>query len=414
MRGHHLTGELSFKNTWNPYQLNPKGMVLFSRGEMDQTCTKALYSINPGIGFYWGLLSGLNTGLSVHDQSANATDLALVDPEIMSSLLFFNKYAGQIYPATATAAYSVFHQGLNSSNSTIFPRKTYGQVSQSNVTRYKNICLAFKDQGARLDDTLAVTEGQVYQRDKQTGYNDAGWDIEEGNYERWITQIKADSTSMGLFRVRGAITAASSKYDRFARSFQYSKGKNTMYFQFHSELFSATNQPKSLKFSITWLDSIAGSKWELRYKDNSGTLQSPLKITGIGDRKWKTVAATITDMNVTHTGTFGSDFMLVNTDNLDDIFNGVEVDIERMSTGITKGIDDLKILFPNPVKSILNWNSCSDFDILQIYSLSGLLLNQYKTLSTKSVDLSYLSQGLYICRLLKANQVVQFQKLIKE
>ena len=88
-----------------------------------------------------------------------------------------------------------------------------------------------------MDDVSAATQGQVYQRDQQTGYNDAGWNIEEGNYERWITQINPDLTSIGLFRVRGNINSNSSKYDRFARSFQNSSGKNTMYFKFHSYLY---------------------------------------------------------------------------------------------------------------------------------------------------------------------------------
>ena len=418
-RGHHLTGELPFKNTWNPYQINPKGMVLFSRAEMDQSCTKTMYNLNPKIGFYWGILSGLNTGLSVHDQSANATDLALADPDIMSSILFFNKYAGQIFPSTATAAYSIFHEGLNSNNLTKFP-KSYGQCTSGYLSRYQNICQAYQAQGAQLDDTLAVVQGQVYQRDKQTGYNDAGWDIEEGNYERWITQIDADATSVGRFRLRGPLTIASSKYDRFARSFQNSKSKNTMYFKFHNELFSATNQPKSLSFSITWLDSTAGSTWEFRYRNTKGVLTTALKTTGLGDKQWKTITLSpITDMDVTHTGALGSDFMLVNTDIIDDIFNGIEVDIVRQSAQtalpeiLKNKVEDEIQIYPNPTKSVVNIQSTEQIKSVELLDLNGKsILNKWNDLEN-SIDLSTFKNGIYFMRIALKNKVL-VKKVTKE
>jgi len=40
-----------------------------------------------------------------------------------------------------------------------------------------------------MDDLDSAAMGQVYQRDYQTGYNDAGWNIAEGNIERFMTQI---------------------------------------------------------------------------------------------------------------------------------------------------------------------------------------------------------------------------------
>ena len=420
-RGHHLTGELPFKNTWNPYQINPKGMVLFSRAEMDQSCTKTMYNLNPKIGFYWGILSGLNTGLSVHDQSANATILALGDPDIMSSILFFNKYAGQIFPSTATAAYSIFHEGLNSNNLTKFP-KSYGPCTSGNLDRYRKICLDYQAQGALLDDTLAVVQGQVYQRDKQTAYNDAGWDIEEGNYERWITQIDADATSVGRFRLRGSLTIASSKYDRFARSFQYSKGKNTMYFKFHDELFSPTNLPKSLTFSITWLDSTSTqgtTTWEFRYKDTKGVLQTPIKKIGLGDNQWKTETFTISDMDVSHTGTMGSDFMLVNTDKIDDIFNGIEVDIIRQNSltaipEITKNKAEEEIqVYPNPTQSKVKIESSEQMKSIELIDLTGKSILKKMDFLDNSIDLSAVKNGIYFMRITLENNVV-VKKITKE
>jgi hypothetical protein len=154
-----------------------------------------------------------------------------------------------------------------------------------------------------------------------------GWDIQEGNYERFLTQIKADETSIGLFRVRGNIDEKSSKYDRFARSFENATGKNTMYFGFDDEMF-VNGKPKSLKFTITWLDKNAGSTWALKYNDGQKA-RTAVEVKGKGDNTWKSVTVIVADMSLKHQGEFQSDFVLVNTDKADDIFNGIEVEIIR-------------------------------------------------------------------------------------
>ena len=64
-RGHHLSDELTYKNTWTPYLVNPQGQQLFSAAEQDQTWKGPVYQINVPLGFYWGAMSGLNTGISV-------------------------------------------------------------------------------------------------------------------------------------------------------------------------------------------------------------------------------------------------------------------------------------------------------------------------------------------------------------
>jgi hypothetical protein len=331
VRGHHLTGEKSFKDTWYKYLVNPKGMILFSAAEMDQTWKKYLYNINTVLGFYWGALSGLNTGLSSWDVSKAACEYAERTPKVQDIFRFFNKYAGQIYPSTANAAYVVFHEGLNSANTNKFPESKYGKANINNIDRYVAICNdpVYKSRGARMDDPKGATLGQVRQRDSQKGYNDAGWDIEEGNYSRWIEQIDPDNTSVAIFRVRGTIDASSSKYDRFARRFESATGKNTMYFKFDDEMF-VTSSPKSLKFTVTWLDKTAGSKWQFVYTGVGNKPKTALTVTGIGDNQWKKVdIPVIRDAVVNGKGKRGSDFMLVNSDDKDDIFHGIEVDIIR-------------------------------------------------------------------------------------
>ncbi|MCK4920459.1 MAG: hypothetical protein KAS71_05395, partial [Bacteroidales bacterium] len=92
VRGHHLSNERIVVESWNPYLVNPKGLALFSRSEMDQTWKKPLYQINVELGFYWGVLNGLNQGLSVWDLSSSALKFAGENNSVQNSLRFFNKY----------------------------------------------------------------------------------------------------------------------------------------------------------------------------------------------------------------------------------------------------------------------------------------------------------------------------------
>jgi hypothetical protein len=382
---------------------------------MDQTWTKPFYQINVPLGFYWGALSGLNTGLSVWLVTQSALQEAQSRPELHEVFKMFNKYSKQVYPSTTTAAYSIFHEGLNSQNTVKFPENIYGQANRSNQARYIAICNAYAARGAKMDDVFSATKGQVYQRDQQTGYNDAGWNIEEGNYERWITQINPDATSIGLFRVRGVINSNSSKYDRFARSFENSSGKNTMYFKFHSNVFKLSS-PDSLVFKITWLDKNINSTWALKYYNSSG-LQTATTIKSVGDNQWKTTNVTIQNPIVTQNGVLGSDFMLVNTDAIDDIFHGIEVDITRTGTLASinynsKNVDTL--IFPNPTSSILYWNKNIVSDEIIIYNSKGQVVSNVKKPQNNSFSLINLEKGIYFIVFLKDKKRVLTKEIIKE
>jgi hypothetical protein len=339
---------------------------------------------------------------------------AQTKPELHDVFKMFNKYCKQVYPSTTTAAYSIFHEGLNSQDTVKFPENIYGQANQSNQARYTAICNAYSARGAQMDHVFAATKGQVWQRDQQTGYNDAGWNIEEGNYERWISQINPDATSIGLFRVRGVINTNSSKYDRFARSFENSSGKNTMYFNFHSDVFTLSG-PDSLTFKITWLDKNVNSTWALIYYNSSG-LQTAINITGIGDNQWKTTNVKVHNPIITQDGVLGSDFMLVNTDNIDDIFHGIEVDITR--TGTMSSFDynsrnSETLIFPNPTSSIICWNKNIVSDEIIIYNSKGQVVSNVSKPENNSFSLINFEKGIYFIVFLKEGKRVLIYKLIK-
>jgi hypothetical protein len=58
-------------------------------------------------------------------------------------------------------------------------------------------------------------------------------------------------------------------------------------------------------------------------------MKTALEIKGKGDNQWKTVMVEVADMQLNHSGKMESDFVLVNTDAIDDVFNGIEVNIQR-------------------------------------------------------------------------------------
>jgi hypothetical protein len=419
-RGHHLSDEQTYKEQWNPFLINPKGRKLFSASEMDQSWTKGFFALNYEIGFYWSALGGINTGLSCTNITVSAMQYAFANPGIIEIFKMYNRYAQQVYPATATTAFSVFHEGLNSADKVKFPESIYGNASKSNLTRYQNICNdpKYYNRGARLEDPNAVTQGQVFQRENQEFYNDAGWEICEGNIERFMTQINPDATSIGLFRVRGPITATSSKYDRFARSFENSTGKNTMYFKFDSEVF--TNPfPKSLTFKIIWLDKTAGSTWAFRYKSVSGS-KNAVQVIGTGSNTWKEVTFTLTDAVIDRTGVNGSDFTLVNTDAVDDIFNGIEVGIERTTLSVSNNTmqpnDFIPYFKQNQFNATINFQTNSKANIKLFNSNGSLMISEDIIVNAGNNYFSKIltvPSGVYIAVLNLEGQILS-KKVIKK
>ncbi len=353
VRGHHLSGARTFTEFWKPYTVNPRGVALFSRAEMDQTWKKPFYQLNESLGFYWGAISGLNSGLTIWDVSSSALEQAAINPSIQDTFRFFNKYAGQIYPATSTRAFIVLHEGLDSSDTVKFPVDTYGTATKGNQSRYEAICNdpLYAARGARMDDPYAATRGQVYQRDSQTGYNDAGWEIWPTNYSRFITQIDPDNDSIGLFRIGGNIDTSSPIYSRFARAFENSSGKNAMYFKLEDGFFSSP--AGAVKINVIYYDDVEGSTWQLRYDAGEGNFRTAYTVTCAGSDTWKTESVTLSDAVMLHNGPRGSDFALVNSDSLDDIFHMIEIEAE--TAAVKPGdVDRNGLLNASDVQLVIN------------------------------------------------------------
>ena len=331
-RGHHLSGERTKIETWQHRLIAAEGTPLFARSEMDQTWTRAMFSVNLPLSFYWGALTGLQNGQSIWDISAGAMQAAK-EQGFDYSFYFFNRYAGQIYPTTASDAFCALHKGLDAADTKAYSEEKFGKASRGNVDRMLKICAAFSNYGAAVDDKNGLLLGQVRQRDTQTGLNDVGWDIWPDNYGRFLDQIDADATSIPLWRVGGPITKTSSIYSRFARGFEHATGKDAMYFKLH-EGFSQSSEPKVMTLVVVWYDGHDGSTWKLDYDAGQAEMKTALTVTGKGDRQWHHKTVTVEDAVLRHGGTKGADFALVNTDSKDDIFSLIEVHRGRLQTPI--------------------------------------------------------------------------------
>jgi Beta-galactosidase len=322
-RGHHFTDERTLVNIWRKYLVDPKGLTIFARSEMDQSWTRPVFQLNVQLNFYCAAINALNLGQSIWDVSGSAMG-ACKEQGFDYTFYFFNKYAGQIYPKTATDAFCALHKGLDYSDKEAYPEAQFGQATQKNTERAEKITATYAKYGAAIDDINALTMGQVKQRGDQTGFNDTGWKIWNDNYTRFLYQIDADATSIPLWRVNGPLKATSSIYDRFARGFEHTTGKDAIYFKLH-EGFSQDATPKVMSITVVWLDKQVGSTWKLDYDGGEKTMKTALTITGKGDGKWHHEVVTIKDAIFRYGGIKGSDLALVNTDAKDDIFSLIEV-----------------------------------------------------------------------------------------
>lgn len=322
VRGHHLSESQAVPQAFKAVSLDP-AMHFFARNEMDQTWSKPFFQLNIRLNMYWAAVEQLNAGLSIWDVTQSCLERTDVDG-LTSDFEFFNKWAGQVDPATAGGGFCILHEGLDASDAAKFPPAAYGDlpVNKNSKQRYAAICKAYAAQGAQMDDLDAATKGQVAQRDNQKGFNDAGWKIVPGNYERFITQLQPDTTSKGLWRVNGPLTSASHRYDRFARRFDHAAGMDTLYFDVHDQLLASPGQ--RIQLTVDYLDRGTG-QFALQYDAVGDNHKTAFTVTKTDSNTWKTKTVEVTDWVCGNHGPNGADLMLVNLDADDDIFHGIEV-----------------------------------------------------------------------------------------
>lgn len=329
-RGHHLTGSNEVPSAFKAFAVNPTGVQLFSRNEMDQTFSKPYFQLNVRLGMYWAAVEQLNAGLGIWDVTQSCLQDSVAS-DYTSTFEFFNQWAAELIPATAGGGFSILHEGLDSSDTVKFPVASYGNfpATKNSTQRYTAICNAYSAQGARMDDLAGATMGSVAQRGNSpglTGYNDSGWKIVRGNYERFVRQIDPDTTSKGLWRVNGTLSASSHPYDRFARRSDHASAKDTMYFDIEDGLLPSAGQ--RVQLNVTYLDRGTG-QFVLKYDASADAEKAAFTVTKTDSNTWRTHSIEVTDWVFGNHGSNGSDLQLVNlatdSNEPDTIFHGLEL-----------------------------------------------------------------------------------------
>jgi hypothetical protein len=149
--------------------------------------------------------------------------------------------------------------------------------------------------------------------------NDVGFELIARNYSRFITQIDANESSVGLWRVG----PTNQPYGRYARGFENSSGRKRMYFDLDDN-FLSTKAKESITLKIIYLDSGIG-KFSFRYDSSSDPDKTAVSITKANTGRWVSKSITIADGAFANKGLRNSDFSLVNEDNEDDVFHMIEI-----------------------------------------------------------------------------------------
>ena len=318
--GYQVNGEINQDNELRPtfYGLNGKAPE-FVRGEFSKFGQSEIFQENPVWNYYWTAISTVDRGL----------DLWEVDYETVKSgkydegFAFASRYSYYKRPQTSPYAFIALRDVLDSADTQRFPEATFGQAQQSNAERMMKIAGIYQKYGAKVEDLQAATslKEQKYLQNSKA-MNDVGFGLIARNYSRFITQIDANKTSVGLWRV-GPVDQP---YGRYARAFESASGKNQMCFDVDDRYFGSKmlGHPKSLTIKLIYLDSGKGS-FALNYDSKENPDKQAFSIIKENTGRWVTKTITIEDAAFLNRGPRGSDLNLVNLDDEDDVLHMIEI-----------------------------------------------------------------------------------------
>lgn len=319
--GYHISESKERIRNWNNFKadVNDLNKEFFSRGEQDEEMFVYGWSTqNIEQGMYWSAIFATHCGLDMWNLPTQASH----GYKYEDAIRFFNKYAGQHEPAKAKAAFCALRRGLDAMDTVSYPENKYGVAERSNIDRYMNIMLAFKDYGAMQGDPEKAIGGGMVNR-KREDYNDVGWGITDENYYKFLTQIDPEETSIGWWHVE----PKKSIYSRFARSFDVKTNKNSLYFDLDDNFMSNSEKGKLL-IKIIWLDKGFG-KWALLYDAKNNPGKEAFKVENTNTGEWLEKSIEISDAFLKNRGEKGADFILKNLSEENTIFHMME--IEKMN-----------------------------------------------------------------------------------
>jgi hypothetical protein len=315
--GYQANGEIKQDTELRPsfYGLNGKKPE-FVRGEFSKFAQGGIFKENPVWNYYWTAISTVDRGLDLWEVDYNTVKTGKYD----EGFAFASRYSYYKQPQTSPNAFIALRDVLDSADTLRFPERRYGKATQSNAERITKIEAEFNTYGAKVGDLHAATSlsGSNYLYNAKA-MNDVGFELIARNYSRFITQIDANETSVGLWRV-GPIDQP---YGRYARAFENSSGRKRMCFDLDDN-FLSTKAKELITLKIIYLDNGIG-KFSVRYDSSSDHDKTAVTITKANSGRWLSKSITIADGAFANKGPRNSDFSLVNEDNEDDVFHMIEI-----------------------------------------------------------------------------------------
>jgi hypothetical protein len=292
-----------------------RGATIFSRGEQDGEWKVCGWSKqNPPQAFYWSALFALHCKLDVW----NVPSDALSTQPIGEAVRLFNRYAGYNEPVGSPVAFCALRRGLDAADTKSFPADRFGPAEKGNRARYLAIAKAFAPLGARQGDPDKAIGGGMKNR-QADDQNDVGWGILAGNFERHLTQLKPDETSVGLWHV----APAKHPYSLFARRFDVASGRTVMRFQIADGFFNQPAEPHPIRLRVVYLDSGQG-RWELAYASREGEkVARSVELGGSGE--WREIELTLPDTVWDHRLAGGGDLALRHAGGVETVFHLIEL-----------------------------------------------------------------------------------------
>jgi hypothetical protein len=378
----------------------------FVRGEFSKYADGAIFKENSVWNYYWTAISTVDRGLDLWEVDYSVITTGLYN----QAFEFTNKYSYYKRPETSPYAFVALRDVLDASDVGRFPVGQFGSSSkQSDTIRIRKIEQKFANHGAKVGDIISAStlSNAVYLYNSKA-MNDVGYQLIARNYFRFITQINANNTSVGWWRVG----PTNQPYGRYARGFENASNKNRMSFDLDDNFFLNTPNNKSIEVKIIYLDEGTG-KFSFRYNSTTDMDKTDTIFTKTDSKKWVEKIIKIEDGEFLNKGVNNSDFSLVNEDAEDDIFHLIEIKkVSPISSVINHNEEKNSIVYDNP-NSVLKWSEIFGIERIVVYDIAGKTIKQYSTTSVNSIDLSPLNNGMYILRFYNQNLASFSKKVIK-
>ena len=313
--GYHISETKTRLRNWRAFvsTVNANGKEFFSRGEQDgEYRTYGWSTQNISQGLYWSAIFATHCGLDMWNVPTEAS----AGYAHQDAINFFNRYAGRHVASTSSAAFCALRKGLDASDTTAYPERDFGKATRGNVDRYLKIAQAFSAFGAIQGDPPKAIGGGMLNR-RAEDHNDVGWEIADGNFERFLTQIDPEATSLGWWQ-RGP---KSSIYSRFARSTDVKHGKRTLSFDL-DDTFLLPGQ--AVEVRVVWLDEGA-AEWDLCYNTLGEPGKTALRIRNAGSGEWKESVIRLADFVPLNQGPSGADLFFSSSENDDLVLHLIEI-----------------------------------------------------------------------------------------